>query len=498
MFWQDPMQQRKTNFYWEFVLFAIGIAYIIFSFATISFYNLPFCDEVYYADAAFSYHLNGNFKVPIDFPRTSGEVFHVPLFLWLQSKVFDLVGFGIWQVRLLPVLAGMLVFIIYSFLTYRYTCSYLMTLLFVLLFVTDRAVNFNLHSGRMEMPSLLLLSLSMIFFHFSMQMKRSMPSLVSVVVASLLLSGAFLVSFRMAIAAIPTVLLLLAYRPLKDKLFFRNLITYWILAAIPVLIWLFIAYGNPLSAYRETTGLTSFKDHFGVLSCFVGNVLRRPNEAPKMLFFYACTAFLLIKHRQWIRTDFFVCMSLLVALGFVLFVTELGSYRATIFPFIYLIIVVCLSRIVSPLASKVAFFCVVLLILINCIYMVPRLLYWSIHWNYMDHNRLMNEIAVSIPSGSRVVSDPVFFYALRAAKCEVLIPYWEVGEYFEPYIKNNFKPDFILTSRDIFQNWFPDNYKHVATIGNYGNEPVQIKSLLRLETVSPETVYSGSLIKILE
>jgi 4-amino-4-deoxy-L-arabinose transferase-like glycosyltransferase len=483
---------------WQLILFAVAATYMAFSLATISFYNLPFCDEVYYADAAFSYHQTGTFAVPIDFPRTSGAVFQAPLFLWLQAKVFDLAGFGMWQVRLMPLLAGMLVFGLYSALVYRYTKSRFLTFLFMLLFITDRAINFNLHSGRMEMPSLLLAALSMLVFQQSLRITRSSFSLIMAIVAGLLLSAAFLLSFRMAIAAIPCVFLLVACRPAVITLYIRNLLVYGIVAAIPCGAWLYIAFGGPVSAYAHITGKQSFDDHFGVLSSFVGNILRRPAEAPKMLLFYACSAFLLLKHRQWIRSEFFICMSFLITLGFVMFVSEGGSYRAMLFPFIYLLILVSIARLRSLMMARIDVFCVIVLICINLLYGIPRALYWAIHWNSMDHNNLTEEVAAALPQGSRVITDPVFYYALRAAKCDIIIPYWGISEYFEEYVKNDFKPDYILSARGIFEDWFPGKTDKVAVIGSHGDEPNWAKSLLRLESVLPETVYSAPLIKIVD
>lgn len=474
----------------------VALAYIVYSLATISFYNLPFCDEVYYADAAFSYHQAGSFTVPIDFPRTSGEVFQAPLFLWLQAKVFDVAGFGIWQVRLVPLLAGMLVFGLYSALVYRYTKSRLLTFLFMLLFITDRSINFNLHSGRMEMPSLLLTALSMLVFEQSLRMTRSTFSIIMAIVAGLLLSCAFLVSFRMVIAAIPCVFLLFACRPLATDVYSRNLLVYGTFAAIPFVAWLYMWFGNPLFAYSEATQARGFNDHFGVLSSFVGNILRRPAEAPKMLLFYACSAFLLWKHRQWIRSEFFICMSFLITVGFVMFVTEAGSYRAMMFPFIYLVILVSMARLRSPLAAHIGLFCVIVLICINVLHGLPRILYWGIHWNAMDHHTLAEEVAAALPPGSRVITDPVFYYALRAAKCDIIIPYWGISEYFEEYIKTEFKPDYILSSRGIFDDWFPGKTQKVTVIGSHGSEPNWASFLLRLESVSPETVYMAPLLKI--
>jgi len=483
---------------WQLILFAVAATYIAFSLATISFYNLPFCDEVYYADAAFSYHQQRDFTVSIDFPRTSGEIFHAPLFLWLQAKVFDVAGFGIWQVRLMPLLAGMLVFGLYTLLVYRYTKSHFFTFLFMLLFITDRSINFNLHSGRMEMPSLLLTTLSTLVFQKSLQIQRNTSSITMVIFAGLLLSGAFLVSFRMAVAAIPCALLLFACRPPATSVYIRNLLAYGIVTAIPCLAWLYVSFGNVLFAYSEATQMKGFDEHFGVLSSFVGNVLRRPNEAPKMLVFYACSAFLLFKHRKWICSDFFICMSFFITLGFILFVAEMGSYRAMMFPFIYFITLVSIARMRSPLVARIGVLCVVALICINSLYAIPRVFYWGAHWNSMDHDSLTEEVAAALPPGARVVTDPVFYYALRAAKCDIIIPYWEINEYFKDYIINEFKPDYIMSSRNMFEDWFPGKTERIAVIGSHGNEPNWAKFFLRLETVSPETVYSAPLIKVLD
>ncbi len=87
--------------------------------------------------------------------------------------MFKLFGLGPWQVRLLPLLSGMAIFLIFSRLVYKYTKSDKYTLFFMLLFMSDRVINLSLHSGRMDMLSLFFVVLSMLIFERTLEWQGS-------------------------------------------------------------------------------------------------------------------------------------------------------------------------------------------------------------------------------------------------------------------------------------------------------------------------------------
>ena len=299
------MNHKKHNV-WRWCLGLVAVTYILVSLATISSYQVPWFDEVYYADAAWSFFTHQNFSVPIDFPRTSGETLHAPLFTIIQAGIFRLFGLGSWQVRLLPLLSGLAISLIFTYLVYKYTKSEKYALFFMLLFMSDRVINLSLHSGRMDMLSLLFVVLSMLIFERTLKWQGKVIPVIGAVFAGLLLSAGFLTALRMAVAAIPCVLLLFLYKPERRASYYRNLMVYGTVAVLPLVLWLFFAYGGIMGALAAERSKEGFASHFGMLSSLGGNVFRRPNEIPKMLYFYGSIVYLVFVHLKEIRRIFLV------------------------------------------------------------------------------------------------------------------------------------------------------------------------------------------------
>lgn len=433
---------------WRWFIGLFSVAYILFSLATISSYQVPWFDEVYYADAAWSFLNYQNFSVPIDFPRTSGETLHSPLFSVIQAGIIKLFGFGPWQIRLLPLLSGLAIFLIMSVLVYRYTKSDKYTLFFMLLFMSDRVINLSLHSGRMDMLSLFFVVLSILIFEKTLKWQGNILPVTGAIFAGLILSAGFLTALRIAVAALPCVLLLVLFNPERRASYYSNLIVYGAVAVLPLILWQFYGYGGVMGAVATETSKAGFASHFGILSSFVGNVFRRPNEIPKMLLFYGSFVFLVFFDFKKIRKTFWFCMYALITLGFILFVIEGGPYRAMFFPFVYAVVVMSVSVQKLSALKRLGKILLVSLLGLNILYSMPRMIGLGINWHAIQPDLVQEEIRFHVPAGSRVITDYRFYYILRNHGCTVLIPIEEdvkkEDSRIRDYPAGEFQPEYVL------------------------------------------------------
>jgi 4-amino-4-deoxy-L-arabinose transferase-like glycosyltransferase len=486
-------KDKKT---WQWTLGLVAGLYVLLSVATIEVYQVPWFDEVYYTDAAWSFATNGGFSVPVDYPRTSGESLHSPLFSVVQAGMFKLCGLGIWQARLLPLLSGIALFLLFSRMIFRMSQSGKYTLLFMLLWISDRALNFNMHSGRMDMLAVLLTVLSMLLFERALKWKALAWSMVGAAFAGLLLSAGCLTALRIAIAAIPCVLLLFLYKPERRAQYYYCLVAYGLMAALPLICWLWIAYGGVTDAYATKSSSSGFALHFGFLTSLVENVFRRTNEIPKMLMFYGAMAYLFTAHRDRVRRNFLFCMYALISLGFILFVIENGPYRAMFFPFVYLALVFGISSLKHPLLKKAGFVAAVGLLAINSLFSLPRMIYLALNFHGLNYAKVAAAVAENIPRGSRVSADYKFYYALRANGCDVVIPCMGTDELAD-YILTKFRPEYILGREQALNGRFTNKTVVVSTIGvKPVDVPGWLDRFIRLERLMPENNFYTDIKKV--
>lgn len=460
----EPQKVKNSNHtLWYYGLFLLAVCYLLVSILTISVYQLPWFDDVYYADVAWSFLTQGDFSALIDRPRNTNAFFHVPLFSVIQAGVFKLFGLGLWQVRILPLLSGLTVFLILANLVFQATRSAKYTFLFMLLFISDRAINFSLHSGRMDMLALLFVLLSILLFERTLKWRGLALSTVGALLAGLLLAAGFLTAMRVAIATIPCVLLLFLYKPERRGAFCYSLVVFGVMAALPVIGWIWYAYGGVAGAYATTTNLDQFSDHFGFLSSIIGNVFRRIYEIPKMVLFYGAITYLFFKRGELVRQNFFFCMYALITSGFIMFVLERGPYRAMFFPFVYFTIIAAVYATTNVTIKRIGQFALVGVLGLNIFLSMPRIIYLLMNWPVIQHDKVVEQIYSEIPTGSRIITDYRFYFILRERNCDILIPRYNRLDIVE-YVENNFSPEYILGDT-VLASQLSDRLKPIKMIG---------------------------------
>jgi 4-amino-4-deoxy-L-arabinose transferase-like glycosyltransferase len=493
--WDVGMSSKYSVYVW--VCFLLAVVYATVSVLTVSVYQVPWFDGVYYADVAWSFLTQGNFSALIDYPRNTNGFFHVPLFSIIQGGMFKLFGLGVWQVRILPLLSGLTIFLILSTLVFKVTRTAKYTLLFMLLFISDRAINFSLHSGRMDMVALLFVLLSILFFERTLKWQEKFWATVGAVLAGLLLAVGFLTALRVAVATIPCVFLFFLYKPDRRGTYYYRLIIYGVMAALPVMAWLWYAYGGVSDAYSTASHLDGFSGHFGILASIIGNIFRRTYEIPKMLLFYSTIIYLFCRHREQVRQNFFFCMYFLITLGFILFVIERGPYRAVFFPFVYFSIIIGIYLCRNCTLKRVGQLALTAVLAINVILSMPRIIYLWMNWSVIQDANVAEQIYKEIPPGSRVIADYRFYYMLRKNNCEILIPRGTSANSVE-YAENGFRAQYVLGQPVLL----PQLSERMELITTVGRPAVPMNSILKkfvyLEPLMVENHFNAQLWKVKE
>lgn len=474
----------------------LGITFAVFSFCTITTYQLPWFDEVVYIDAARSFSLNGTFNLTV-VPMRS-ETLHSPLYSVLTSWMFDLLGFGIVQARILPMVATLVVLTVLALSIRNTTGSIGCVLLFLLLFISDRTINFAMHNGRMDMLCLCFATISLLWFTKLVRQPLSPLSMLQAGGAGLLLAAAWLTSMRLAVAMSPCILLPILHSSGKRMSDLKHLAAFGSAAILPVLIWLWYAYGGIHRAVETTASTSVYREHFGVLNSLIGNILRRVNEAPKMILFYLLCAWLILRHRSWLRSDFFICANLLTIVGFVLFVTEKGPYRAMFLPFVYFLAAVSLPMAGIPSTRKLFTAACLLILCLNLAANAPRLGYIIRHSRELDHSRVSEQLAQWIRPGDHVITDMQFYYALRQIGAEIRVVELDKLEHpgYKAALCHEFRPQYILSNHAQILALLPGELIHTPEPGHFQAEGMLDRIIHQEHVIMPREVYDAKLKKI--
>lgn len=461
-----------------------AIGYVLFSFATIIIFQVPWRDEVIFADIAHSLLTKHDLTNTIARYRVSraSTYSYGPVFFVLQAGIMKILGFGMWQFRLLPILSGLAIFGLGVGFVIKKTASRLCALQFMLFFIFDRTINFYMHGARMDMTATAFVFGSILLFSRSLKLEQSTKAVFTAFVAGILLASGLLTTLRLGIAVVPCLLLFLLFKPESFKQYFYLLSIYGGIAVIAVVSWLYYGFGGVNDAAEVVQSSHKFSGHFGFMDSILRNLYRRGYEAPKMLFFYLSVLYLFIKKPNIIRKDFVFCMLLCIVLGFVLFIKEFGGYRSNIMPYIYIVMIVAVHSMQRHSIGKAGQLVLLALIGINLISYTPRLIYIArtIHQGGGLSDDMLEQIESKIPVGSNVVIEDKYYYLLRETDRNLLIPHLN-PDFYQKVSNFTLSPDGFSATHilgDSSLKMFPKKQIFQFT-GFLGKKPEPINKMLK-------------------
>ena len=307
------------------VLFPIIGFFIFISLSTLSFSPLPWFDEVFFADLSHSYLYKGGFYLKFSpiFNKTE-FLFYGPVYFWLQAAWAKLIGFQVFGFRLVNFVSGLIFLILFRQFLTGLGIPKLMTTLVAVLLLSDPIIQSNLHSGRMDFLSIMLsMAGLMVFLAYT---KKSQLALIPV--SSIFFALGFLTTPRILFFLVPVFLYLLV-RFRKDHLI--GLFLLLVCSSIPVFLWIFSRFGNPLAYIDAFLSNLAVASHIGpIRNSF--SFFRYPQY---ILWYGLVIVSTILQFRFWFlkkRFNLDAAFFLLVIVFFHFLVVEKGPYSAMVVP----------------------------------------------------------------------------------------------------------------------------------------------------------------------
>jgi 4-amino-4-deoxy-L-arabinose transferase-like glycosyltransferase len=387
----------------------LAVLYITYHLVTLSYDPLPGKDETQLAGIAYKF-ANQNSMISEtgkDSEFIKESFVCAPAYFILTGLSFKLFGFGIFQFRLINLFFGFFLVLIFSRVLKLYNFSATHVLMLTVAFLSDPFLEQSLHEANNILLSLALMILSalILFNELEKEKLRLGTVLLSGLLAGFALLTTPLISFiYLTLSTLCMGWLIKNFSPkhlLKAFLWFLPVILIYT-------FWTFYSFeGIPglLSYYKESGAA-----YFGFF--------KPVNFIPKSEWLLIVCAILCLLYKlvsDEIKVNYFYLFSLLSIVVFYITVIDKGPYSVLIVPFYYFIIADSLKNIsLKDVKNPFLYLSLVLLTFnfssssMNGFRAITEIE----NRNYKEADAFIKE---HIPSGSKVIGDPVYFYSVKKA-----------------------------------------------------------------------------------
>ena len=377
---------KFTRLFW-FLLFVL--AYCVYHLCTLDVTPTPWFDETLMISIVESILATGNFDLTVApyFDYSQNYYLYGPVYFWISAGCLKLWGYGIFQYRLLGLVAGLLLLRVISKLCNRQTSLGLIVPLIILL---DPVLQSNMHEGRMDTLALLFIFSSVIcLLKFNTQFQSKWIWLSAIFTA-------------LALLTTPRVAFLLVLQPILIDNFRHKKLLLWPLIVVAIYSsWVFFAFDsvvnwlNYYSAFNEV--FESFR--FGL------DQLIFPYNYPLIGFVLLACLLSWRSLKELILKDRMVLFSIASILIFHLFIKG-GFYVIFVIPQYYYLLFKLLNN--DTRFKKIA---LVSLVIFGCAVATIRI---SVNITELGaHDRIVEFTGKHIPPGSRVIGNSKFYYSAK-------------------------------------------------------------------------------------
>lgn len=309
----------------------IAAVYVLTNLISLSYFPLPWQDEVYNASITRYFQENGSFVPQVVYYTTGlkNDIRYGPVFFMLTSLPAKLFGSTIYSIRMISFLSGLgVIFICFKILS-KNTYRKGLMLLFVLLLAFDPYFIRCMHEGRMELTALLFLLLG---YYYGIVLIKS-KKLLFAVVTSAFLSLSLLTTPRVGFLILGFIPLLYGFVtswiPKKWKYLVALLVPFVGLYSL----WIFYVFGS-YSNFIEF--YTSFSDGYTQLGGFYF-YLQKNQYILIPLVLFSCFIGFFSQKKEWLTSlNLTACLSIA---GFYLIVKDPGPYAVYITPLFYILLI---------------------------------------------------------------------------------------------------------------------------------------------------------------
>lgn len=486
---------NKNIFRYRILLFVFLGLFFFWNLYSLSLSPIPWEDEVYFASVADSFLHGEGFTQPVGLDQ---DVFHYgPIYFAMTGLSIWIGGLNPFSFRLVSLIFAFLSgFIIFKILRGR-NCGYLISFLAVTAFLIDPLTIFCAHNGRMDIVCAFFILCGILCYEKYANTRRA-RYLISLSIFFLCSS---LTSLRSVVVFVP-IYCIIFVNLIKDRRWLPLLLIFFI-PLLGHLLWIFCSYGSLSNFYDYFVGSNGQNDG-NFISRFVGFSLNiESNHYPLLVAFIFSIVYS-------IKKKFFgqVCHYFVTILIFYLTVHSTAEcYSIMIFPFYYIVIADCLSRIKKCNEKKVIFLCswmlASIILIINLGSFGVKLLMIESSKQYRDAKLVTSWVKNNIPPHSRVLGTYQYYYALKDNDCEFKVPeqLYEDEEKSLSYIYDYYRPVYLLVEKNITS---PLDMAIISSIkkeqiAEYSIEPSMslISTLFKKIGLENKSSYEGTLYKIM-
>jgi hypothetical protein len=412
--------------FFKVIFSVLAIFYLIFHLVTLPYNPLPWYDETYFASIALNLAHHGTFFPMVAYHAKvlKEDIAYGPVYFIFTGLSFKLFGFGIFQFRVINLLFGFLLVWIFSKILRLYHYSTTTILIIIGAFLLDPFLQLSLHEARMDLVTLALMLSS--GFLLLRSLENGNLRITIVVFSGLLAVAALLTTPRIGFIYITLCLVFMLW--LVKNFSAENLLkaAIWLLPVIIIYTcWIFYAFGgltDLLSYYKEL----SKEEAAGYVGFFKPIYFIPKHEWLLIICAIICLLYKLVS--EDIKLNYFYIFSLLSIVVFYIIVVDVGPYSILIIPFYYFIIADSLKDLSFKDLKNPLLYLSIILLTFNVGYFSLKGMQVAGSMEQRNPQEAEDFIKNYIPAGSKVVGDPLYYYAVIGAGSDY--------QYFNKYASN--------------------------------------------------------------
>ena len=463
----NALKYLKHNWF-KSIGYSIFAFYILFHLLTLGISPLPWFDETFMASITDSLQAENTYHIKYaPFLQESEFLIYGPVYFLLQKLLLQVIGFGIYQFRLLNFIAGLcFIWLIYNFVKNHVSKA---TVLFIIIAILNEPVFArSLHSGRMDFVALFFLLLSYISY-FLIDSPLRYKSILSVVTGALL-ALAMLTTPRIFFGFFFFVFQFFLHINNRKKMVKHFTIAFSFLVCYS--IWVCTKFSSFSSFINIYLNNELVKEHLGADGL---NFIRYKYHyiVWLVLLFSVLVLFL---NRKNIHQQAKIILSIVIIniIAFHIAIAERGPYAALITPFYFIVIGFALDALIlqyKKIKWRLIFY--VVIVLPFALIFFIKLIAITISYSDRREGSVANEIARMIPANSNVIGTFDYYYLLHKNKIAFEeMEYYTNLEKMHTYQTTIFKYKFVIirdnfTDSEVAKYYFAHHqHKLVAIIGN--------------------------------
>lgn len=469
------------------IIWLVFALFSLFTLFTIKIYRLPWYDEAFLADVSMNYHKEGLIMRYINDPfAMNEELAWGPVYFMINSWIIKLFGFGIWQMRIVNLLLGLMVLYLTIRMLQKLNISANLIIWGLLLVISDAELSFSLHSGRMDMVAFFFLFLAVYIYFFSTI--RRWPRF--------LLCGVLIALGALTSTRINTLLPLLVIFPLvgKDwkamKSIFVNLVITFIGFISIYSIWIFSKFDGIYAYFEYFISYGSRHPYYGKGALFNGSIIERffrsPRYIPIFILFYI-SVFLYLKY-EYKKSSSVIFFLILMYFSFI--IINGWGYYYLILPIVYIVVLFAYHNIIYKWkvqnVMKFSFkWMLIAIFILNISFLSYHLLKIYVTYNDYSNSNMQETIASKIKPDSKVLADYRYYYICKKLNCQF------VGITYKNVSIEQYSPDYIITKN---LNFSHPGYKYIGDLDYERWQPSSSIKIIdkALKSISKRKKYSSN------